>query len=73
MYLYQYFDFFFQLDNTLTEQEIMTLARHFSSGPQSPELDFVKMRAIAQEQLRKRNFESFSVLAECMMQQDKKK
>lgn len=62
-----------QLDHTLTEQEIMSLARHFSTNPQSKELDMLKLQALAQEQLRKRNYESFSNVMQSLQQQDRSK
>ncbi|KAK7090027.1 EF-hand domain-containing family member C2-like isoform X2 [Littorina saxatilis] len=62
-----------QVDGSLTEQEIMCVARHFASGGQQGGMDAQKLVAIAQEQLRKRNYESFNNLLETMQHQDRAK
>ena len=62
-----------QVDGTLTEQEVMTVARYFSNQGQQGGLDAQKLVAIAQEQLRKRNYESFNNLLESLQHQDRTK
>ena len=62
-----------QVDGTLTEQEVMTVARYFSNQGQQPGMDAQKLVAIAQEQLRKRNYESFNNLLESLQHQDRTK
>ena len=62
-----------QVDRTLTEQEVMTVARYFSNQGQQPGMDAQKLVAIAQEQLRKRNYESFNNLLESLQHQDRTK
>eukprot|EP00745_Piridium_sociabile_P001304 TRINITY_DN107989_c0_g1_i1.p1 TRINITY_DN107989_c0_g1~~TRINITY_DN107989_c0_g1_i1.p1 ORF type:complete len:748 (+),score=228.62 TRINITY_DN107989_c0_g1_i1:111-2354(+) len=62
-----------QVDGSLSEQEIMTVARHFSSQNQMEGMDGQKLVAVAQEQLRKRNYESFNSLLDSLQHQDKSK
>lgn len=62
-----------QVDGTLTEQEVMTVARYFSNQGQQAGMDAQKLVAIAQEQLRKRNYESFNNLLESLQHQDRTK
>ena len=62
-----------QVDNTLTEQEIMTAARHFSGDEQGPELDTKKLLAIVQQHLRKWNFENYNYLLDALMHEDRTK
>jgi len=62
-----------QVDGTLTDQEIMSVARYFSNQPQQAGMDLQKLQAIAQEQLRKRNYESFNNLFESLQHQDRNK
>lgn len=59
-----------QLTSDLSEQEIMTLARHFSPRKDDGGLNIGHLVAIIQEDLRKKNFESFGKLIEGMMQVD---
>nr|KAG5693048.1 hypothetical protein BaRGS_028808 [Batillaria attramentaria] len=69
----QFRDLLCQVDGSLTDQEIMTLARYFSAQSQEAGLDSTKLMAIAQEQLRKRNYESFNNLLDSLVHQDKSK
>ncbi|XP_064615278.1 EF-hand domain-containing family member C2-like [Liolophura sinensis] len=59
-----------QMTSELTEQEIMTLARHFSPRKDDGGLNIGHLIAMIQEDLRKKNFESFGKLIEGMMQVD---
>ncbi|KAJ8310194.1 hypothetical protein KUTeg_012059 [Tegillarca granosa] len=62
-----------QVDPTLTDHEIMTVARHYSERSPDDNIDSRKLVAIVQEQLRKRNYEGFGKLMEGCMQNDKSK
>ncbi|XP_076099003.1 EF-hand domain-containing family member C2-like isoform X1 [Mytilus galloprovincialis] len=62
-----------QVDSSLTDQEIMTLARFYSERPSEDAIDSRKLFAIIQEQLRKRNYEGFSKLVEDCQQHDQGK
>jgi len=62
-----------QVDGGLTDQEVMCVARHFAAGGQAGGMDSGKLVAIAQEQLRKRNYESFNNLLETLQHQDRTK
>lgn len=62
-----------QVDSSLTDQEIMTLARFYSERPSEDAIDSRKLFAIIQEQLRKRNYEGFSKLIEDCQQHDQGK
>ncbi|CAL1546448.1 unnamed protein product [Lymnaea stagnalis] len=59
------------VEPTLTEQEIMTVARQYSDRRSDLILDTDKLIAIMQEELRKKNFEDFSVLVASFRHQDK--
>lgn len=62
-----------QVDSSLSDHEIMTLARFYSERPQEDAIDSRKLFAIIQEQLRKRNYEGFSKLIEDCQQHDQGK
>lgn len=62
-----------QIEPTISDQEIMTLARMYSERTGEEGLDTRKLLAIAQEQLRKRNFEGFARLVESFQQADRDK
>lgn len=62
-----------QVDPNISDQEIMTVARHYSQRTQEDAIDSQKLVAIVQEQLRKRNYEGFGKLLEDCMQNDKDK
>lgn len=55
--------------NNLCDQEIITLARQFSTK-KSKEYDFQSVGAVAQDHLRKNNFEQFTRLAEVLQSSD---
>lgn len=59
-----------QVDPNISDQEIMTVARHYSQRTQEDAIDSQKLVAIVQEQLRKRNYEGFGKLLEDCMQND---
>ena len=60
-----------QVDGGLTDQEVLCVARHFAAGGAAGGMDAGKLVAIAQEQLRKRNYESFNNLLETLQHQDR--
>lgn len=62
-----------QVDPSLTDHEIMTLARMYCSRSGEEKMDTRKLVAIAQEMLRKRNFEGFGKLLEACSQEDRTK
>ena len=62
-----------QIDPSVTDHEIMSLARMYCTRTGEDAMDTRKLVAIAQEQLRKRNFEGFGKLLEAFSQEDKTK
>ena len=62
-----------QVDPSITDHEIMTVARHYSERTAADAVDSRKLVAIVQEQLRKRNYEGFGKLLEDCMQNDQAK
>ena len=62
-----------QVDQSITDHEIMALARMYCERSEEDKIDSRKLIAIAQEQLRKRNFEGFGKLLEACSQEDKTK
>ena len=62
-----------QVDPSVSEHEIMSIARMYCQRSAEDTLDSRKLVAIAQEQLRKRNFEGFGKLLEAFSQEDKAK
>lgn len=62
-----------QVDPSITDHEIMTLARMYSERTKEEGVDSRKLLAIAQEQLRKRNYEGFAKLIESFQQEDQAK
>ncbi|XP_046566308.1 EF-hand domain-containing family member C2-like isoform X2 [Haliotis rubra] len=62
-----------QIDSSLTEHEIMTVARYYSEQRPEDAMDHLKLVAIIQEQLRKRNFEGFGTLVQSFLHADKEK
>lgn len=62
-----------QVDSSLSDHEIMTLARFYSERASEDAIDSRKLFAIIQEQLRKRNYEGFAKLIEDCQQNDKNK
>lgn len=58
--------------NLFTEQEIITLCRHYAHK-KVEEYDFQSLIAVAQDHLRKHNFETFSKLKEALVSRDAKK
>ena len=62
-----------QLDNTLIEHEVMTLGRYYSEQKDENTPDWEKLVSIAQEHLRKRNFEGFGKLTESFIYEDMNK
>lgn len=71
------FDDFFRLvkanfGNQLNEQEITTIGRAYSYKKTS-EFDFQSLIAVAQDHLRKHNFENFSKLKEALVSRDYQK
>lgn len=59
--------------NALTTHEIMTIARYYSNSKEEAQVDVQTLVAVAQEQLRKHNFENFTKLAEGCMHHDKER
>ena len=55
--------------NKLAEHEIMTLGRYFSER-QDEQVNMSVLLGVAQEQLRKHNFENFTRLKQLMMHHD---
>ncbi len=55
--------------NELSDQEIITLARGYSNK-QTKQYDFQSMGAVAQDHLRKNNFENFQKLSEVLHNSD---
>ncbi|XP_071085309.1 EF-hand domain-containing family member C2-like isoform X2 [Haliotis cracherodii] len=62
-----------QMDSSLTEHEIMTVARYYSEQRAEDAMDQMRLVAITQEQLRKRNFEGFGTLVQSFLHTDKEK
>ncbi|KAK3586545.1 hypothetical protein CHS0354_022677 [Potamilus streckersoni] len=62
-----------QMDPTISDHEIMSLARMYAHRTKEDGMDPQRLIAIAQEQLRKRNFEGFGKLNEEFLQNDKEK
>lgn len=62
-----------QVEPSITDHEIMTLARMYAERTAEDGVDTRKLLAIAQEQLRKRNYEGFAKLIESFQQADKDK
>ncbi|XP_053404745.1 EF-hand domain-containing family member C2-like [Mercenaria mercenaria] len=62
-----------QIEPSVTDHEIMTLARMYSERSAEDGMDTRKLLAIAQEQLRKRNYEGFAKLIESFQQADREK
>ncbi|KAK3094621.1 hypothetical protein FSP39_004130 [Pinctada imbricata] len=62
-----------QVDPTITNHEVMTVARYYSERTAEDAVDSRKLVAIVQEQLRKRNYEGFGKLLEDCMQNDQAK
>nr|KAG5693045.1 hypothetical protein BaRGS_028805 [Batillaria attramentaria] len=61
-----------KVDPSLTDQEVITLARYFAlMRPKC--IDSLKLLSIAQVELRKRNFDGFNVLLDRLTQEDKTK
>lgn len=56
----------------LTEHEVLVLGRHFSERKQ-PEVDMGLMLAMAQDVLKKKNFDKFPELTRAFMHHDWKK
>ncbi|KAK7478315.1 hypothetical protein BaRGS_00030467 [Batillaria attramentaria] len=61
------------MDGSLTDHEVMTLARNFADQSQQVGPDVARLISIAQVELRKRNFEGFHHLMDSLKQQDKTK
>lgn len=61
------------MDSSLTEHEIMTVARYYSEQRAEDAMDQMRLVAITQEQLRKRNFEGFGTLVQSFLHTDKEK
>ncbi|XP_005096411.1 EF-hand domain-containing family member C2 [Aplysia californica] len=59
------------VEPTMSDQEIMTLARQYSDRRNDVVLDSGKLIAIMQEELRKRNFEGFGTLVSAFRHLDK--
>uniref|UniRef100_A0A2C9JF73 EF-hand domain-containing family member C2 n=1 Tax=Biomphalaria glabrata TaxID=6526 RepID=A0A2C9JF73_BIOGL len=59
------------VEPSLTEQEIMTVARQYSDRRSDIILDTDKLKSIIQEELRKKNYEDFSILIASLRQEDK--
>jgi len=59
------------VEPSLSDQEITTLARQFSDRRGDVVLDAAKLTAIMQEELRKRNFEGFGTLVSAFKHLDK--
>nr|KAG5693047.1 hypothetical protein BaRGS_028807 [Batillaria attramentaria] len=66
-------DLLCQMDGSLTDHEVMTLARNFADQSQQVGPDVARLISIAQVELRKRNFEGFHHLMDSLKQQDKTK
>lgn len=62
-----------KIQPTLTEQEVITLARIFADRSEQPMLNAPRVIALVQEQLRKHNYENFNNLMDNLMYQDKNK
>lgn len=62
-----------QIEPSISDHEIMSLARMYSERSGEDAMDTRKLLAIAQEQLRKRNYEGFAKLIESFQQADKDK
>lgn len=62
-----------QMVSSVTDHEIMTLARMYAERSAEDTVDTRKLLAIAQEQLRKRNYEGFAKLIESFQQADQAK
>ncbi len=60
------------LDCSLLEHEILVLARCFSEHEQ-PDVDLGLMLAVAQDFLKKRDFEEFPAMARALTHQDRHK
>lgn len=58
------------MDIQLSEHEIMTLGRNYSVREQ-PEVDVGLMLAVAQDQLKKKNFENFSDMIRAFTHEDR--
>ena len=56
----------------LSEHEVMMLGRCFSA-PEQPADDLGQMLAVAQDQLRKKHFESFADMARAFTHEDRHK
>jgi len=67
----QFREMVLNVEPSLTEQEIMTLARQLTDRPKDLVLDTAKLGAIMQEELRKRNFEGFGTLIAAFKHLDK--
>ncbi|CAG5132092.1 unnamed protein product, partial [Candidula unifasciata] len=59
------------IEPTLTEHEIITVARQFSDRRSDIVLDVDKLTSIIQEELRKKNFEGFGTLISSLRHLDK--
>ncbi|KAL4220640.1 EF-hand domain-containing member C2 [Mactra antiquata] len=62
-----------QIQPSISDHEIMTLARMYAERSAEDTVDTRKLLAIAQEQLRKRNYEGFAKLIESFQQADQAK
>jgi len=62
-----------QVVPSITDHEIMTLARMYAERTQEDMVDTRKLLAIAQEQLRKRNYEGFAKLIESFQMEDQQR
>ncbi|XP_050405661.2 EF-hand domain-containing family member C2 [Patella vulgata] len=69
----QFHSLMLQIDGNLTEQEIMTIARYYSDRSGDNSIDAAKLMVVAQEQLRKRNYEDFAKLLDALQYEDKDK
>jgi hypothetical protein len=66
------FGFFFQVGDSLTDQEIITLARNYAFKKED-QYDLQSLLAVAQDHLRKNNFENFHILKEMLISRDEHK
>lgn len=58
------------MDHQLSEHEIMTLGRTYAAREQ-PELDLSRILAIAQDHLKKKQFESFADMLRAFTHEDR--
>ena len=62
-----------QVDPSVSDQEVMTLARYYCEKTAADAADARNLISVTQENLRKRNYEGFAKLLEDCMQNDKQK